>query len=84
MELKPCPFCGNTPEQWKTRVDEGGDGCTVFHVGCRNTKCTVKPQSSVCGPWGYRKPTDLPNNDIAEACVIDNWNTRASNQKKGE
>lgn len=72
-----CPFCKNVAKRWTHRINSGGDSATVFHAGCRNNACNIRPYSSVSGPWGYRKDGDLLNNEIAKNLADEKWNTRA-------
>lgn len=73
--LAPCPFCGGQATEWTFRVDGGGDSATVFNVGCR-AHMNLAAYSSQCGPWGYRRPDDPPDNETALASARDAWNVR--------
>jgi hypothetical protein len=75
-ELLPCPFCGSDAEEWEHRIDQGGDGCTAYNAGCKNRECLGMLSAAVCGPWGYRKKGDLPDNETARSNAVDKWNTR--------
>jgi hypothetical protein len=75
-ELLPCPFCGSEAEEWSHRIDIGGDGCTASNVGCRNDECIGMLSAAVCGPWGYKREGDLPDNETARKIAVGKWNTR--------
>lgn len=74
-ELQRCPFCGSAAEQWKHHLSEGGYICPVFHVGCRNDKCTVRPATHIRGQWEYPQRDDLTD-EQAQAKAIAGWNRR--------
>lgn len=73
--LLPCPFCGSAAETWKHHIESSGDSCPVFHVGCRNDACAVKPAVHIAGQWGYPNKGDLTN-EQANAKAVEDWNRR--------
>lgn len=62
VELKPCPFCGMSPEPFDY-VDEDG----VYGLCCDNRACFPAPGVLASSPeeaaerWNYRGPEDLGN-----------------------
>jgi len=75
-EAKPCPFCGQKPNVIEHKINSYGDFATSFVIECSNSKCAARPYVAVTGPWGYRRPDDLPSNDSAKGLVLERWNTR--------
>ena len=54
-ELKPCPFCGETPTR------EFGNGIKKYWISCNNPKCRIQPttdahtnKSVVTREWNRR------------------------------
>lgn len=74
-DLLRCPFCGSAAEQWQHYTESSGDRCPVFHVGCRNDACGIKPASRVTGQWGYPQKGD-PTDEQAQAKAVARWNRR--------
>lgn len=71
MELKPCPFCGSEVQLYTSQDWDATEQSADdgYVVGCDFTE-------GGCGASGGHR--------LTEEAAIASWNTRASNQKKGE
>jgi len=77
-ELKPCPWCGVTP-QLQSRTDYPAyteNSVFVAFIKCENAACVMRPGTSCNGEWGMEKSGQLSNDDARDQ-VTYAWNRRA-------
>jgi hypothetical protein len=79
-DLLDCPFCGNAAGRWQHEIEGSGDSCTVFHIGCVNVSCAVKPAVHVPGQWGYKRDDDLTDEQAREKAIA-GWNRRSDKEE---
>lgn len=79
-DLKPCPFCGETPclkriPLWRRSLNgtvHGYVGCYEYVVGCDNMQCG-------CSVRLMQNDTIYRSEEVAMQNAIDAWNRRADN-----
>lgn len=75
--MKPCPFCGKTPE---LLTDNGNENIPKsWTIKCVHIGCTVNPRVTRYGSSIWLMPTDETKRQDAQAGidVIEAWNTRS-------
>lgn len=83
-ELKPCPFCGNTPvfpsaeDTYGTCYDAGGEDCGIATLSIQIIDCFDYPRDHIRDSWDTEKiQYRVEYIRVARQEAINDWNKRS-------
>lgn len=82
-DLKPCPFCGEIPKIWNSRltVERNEILYTIWRLSCPGCGCSIPSEES---QYKFTENGEVVSTNDGFGKLVEAWNRRAMNVQQEE